>query len=41
MYEKRGYITKKHEKHNVEHGVVLVYEVMQKEFNTTNKSHFL
>ena len=31
MYEKRGYITQKHEKWDVENGVVLVYEVMRKE----------
>lgn len=33
MYEKRGYVTQKHEKMNVENGAVLVYEVMQKELN--------
>ena len=31
MYEKRGYVTQKHEKWDVENGVVLVYEVMRKE----------
>lgn len=30
LYEQRGYRTIKHEKWNVEHGVVLVYEVMEK-----------
>lgn len=30
MYEKRGYVTQKHEKWDVENGVVLVYEVMRK-----------
>ena len=30
MYEKRGYKTIKHERWNVENGVVLVYEVMEK-----------
>lgn len=30
MYEKRGYKTIKHEKWDVENGVVLVYEIMQK-----------
>lgn len=36
MYENRGYITQKHERRNVENGVVLVYEVMRKELNTAN-----
>lgn len=31
LYEQRGYRTMKHEKWNVEHDVVLVYEVMEKE----------
>ena len=31
MYEQRGYRTIKHEKYPVENGVVLVYEVMEKE----------
>lgn len=31
MYEKRGYKTQKHEKWDVENGVVLVYEIMRKE----------
>ncbi|MDD3184091.1 MAG: GNAT family N-acetyltransferase [Anaerostipes sp.] len=30
MYEKRGYVTKTHEEWNVENGVILVYEVMEK-----------
>lgn len=30
MYENRGYVTIRHEKWNVENGVVLVYEIMQK-----------
>ena len=30
LYEKRGYKTIKHERWNVENGVVLVYEVMEK-----------
>ena len=30
MYERRGYVTQKHEKWDVENGVVLVYEVMRK-----------
>ena len=30
LYEKRGYKTVKHEKWNVENGVVLVYEIMEK-----------
>lgn len=30
FYEKRGYITKSHEKYFVENGVILVYEIMQK-----------
>lgn len=35
LYEKRGYKTVKHAKWNVENGVVLVYEIMEKEFHTT------
>ena len=31
LYEKRGYKTLKHEQWNVENGVVLVYEVMEKQ----------
>ena len=31
LYEKRGYKTIKHERWNVENGVVLVYEVMEKQ----------
>ncbi len=30
LYEKRGYKTVKHDKWNVENGVVLVYEIMEK-----------
>ena len=30
LYEKRGYKTIKHESWNVENGVVLVYEIMEK-----------
>lgn len=30
LYERRGYKTVKHEKWNVENGVVLVYEIMEK-----------
>lgn len=30
LYEKRGYKTVKHERWNVENGVVLVYEIMEK-----------
>lgn len=30
LYEKRGYKTVKHERWNVENGVILVYEVMEK-----------
>lgn len=32
LYEKRGYKTLQHEQWNVENGVVLVYEVMEKTF---------
>lgn len=31
LYEKRGYKTIKHDKWNVENGVVLVYEIMEKQ----------
>lgn len=31
LYENRGYNTVKHEKHMVENGVVLVYEIMEKQ----------
>ena len=31
LYEKRGYKTVKHERWNVENGVVLVYEIMEKQ----------
>ncbi|MDO4168973.1 MAG: hypothetical protein Q4D45_03650 [Lachnospiraceae bacterium] len=34
MYEIRGYQTVKHEKWNVENGVILVYEIMQKQLNS-------
>ena len=30
LYEKRGYKTIKHERLNVENGVILVYEIMEK-----------
>ena len=30
LYEKRGYLTIRHEKYPVENGVILVYEVMEK-----------
>lgn len=30
LYEKRGYKTVKHERWNVENGVILVYEIMEK-----------
>lgn len=33
FYEKRGYKTIKHDNLNVENGVVLVYEVMEKKFH--------
>lgn len=36
LYEKRGYKTVKHARWNVENGVVLVYEIMEKEFHTTH-----
>lgn len=36
MYEKRGYITKKHAKWICENDVVLVYEIMQKKLNGGN-----
>ena len=32
MYEKRGYKTVKHDRWEVENGVVLVYEIMEKQF---------
>ena len=31
LYEKLGFTTVKHEKHPVENGVILVYEIMEKE----------
>lgn len=33
LYEKLGYSTVKHERYPVKNGVVLVYEVMEKELN--------
>ena len=36
LYEKRGYVTQKHEKWLFEHGAVLVYEIMQKKLNVAN-----
>ena len=33
LYEKRGYKTVKHERRNVANGVVLVYEVMEKQIS--------
>lgn len=36
MYEKRGYKTVHHEKYDLDKGVVLVYEIMQKEFLLLN-----
>ena len=36
IYEKRGYKTVKHEKWNVENGVVLVYEIMEKSLANVN-----
>lgn len=33
LYEKLGFVTVKHEKYNVENGVILAYEIMQKELN--------
>lgn len=36
LYEKRGYKTVKHEKWNVENGVVLVYEIMEKSLASGN-----
>ena len=38
MYEKRGYQTKEHGKHMLEHDVVLVYEVMEKKL-CSNEDH--
>ncbi|MBO5293477.1 MAG: GNAT family N-acetyltransferase [Lachnospiraceae bacterium] len=37
LYEQRGYRTMKHEKWPVKNGVVLVYEVMEKELANGNK----
>ena len=36
LYEKRGYKTIKHERWNVENGVVLVYEIMEKQLPKSN-----
>ena len=36
LYEKRGYKTVKHERWNVENGVVLVYEIMEKHLQKCN-----
>lgn len=36
LYEKLGYKTKKHERWNVENGVILVYEVMEKKLSMLN-----
>lgn len=33
LYEKRGYITREHGRYNVDNGVVLVYEIMEKELS--------
>lgn len=33
LYEKRGYITQKHEKRICENGIILVYEIMRKKLN--------
>lgn len=38
FYERRGYQTKKHDRHYVEHGVVLVYEIMEKTLPSSNCS---
>ena len=37
LYESRGYRTLKHEKWNVENGVVLIYDIMEKELNRFNE----
>ncbi len=37
LYEKFGYRTIRHEKHDVENGVVLVYEVMEKRADEASK----
>lgn len=36
MYENRGYTTIKHEKLEVENGIILVYEIMQKQLIIAN-----
>ena len=36
LYEKLGFTTVKHEKYPVENGVVLVYEIMEKELQIEN-----
>ncbi len=36
LYEKRGYKTIRHARWNVENGVVLVYEIMEKEFHAAS-----
>ncbi len=38
LYEKRGYRTLTHGKWNVENGVVLVYEIMEKEMTGSDAS---
>ena len=37
LYETRGYQTIKHDRQNVENGVILVYEVMEKTFHCNGK----
>lgn len=37
LYETRGYQTIKHDRQNVENGVILVYEVMEKTFHRNGK----
>ena len=37
LYETRGYQTIKHDRWNVENGVILVYEVMEKTFHCNGK----
>lgn len=37
LYEKRGYQTIRHDKWNVENGVVLVYEIMEKQFAKSDR----
>lgn len=38
LYEKRGYVTKKHGKYEVENGKILIYEVMEKELYSHEKN---